>query len=169
MRVAIIKNNLVTNIIEVENLSTIPGAVPADGWHIGDVYNEKAILTWELNAAKFNKTTELKWSCENSCLAGFTSIATGNILTYPSKLVDQMQIHNAFNAATVIDSSTAVYKLMCANSDGEWSRRDHSLSQLKQVVFDLNVHISNQTTKLDDLLDKIQQSNNIDEITEICW
>ena len=70
-------------------------------------------------------------------VAGFISNALGSTYTYPSQQSDQINLSGAVTASQSPNvSSTWGVKFWCADSSGNWALRDHSASQIQQVLTD---------------------------------
>lgn len=101
-------------------------------------------------------------SCKTAIVGGFTSNATGNVLTYPSDTVTQMNI-------TMMATSGSGGAIWCKNSANNWSFLQHTAANVLQVQKDMNTFIQTQQTKYSQLLTQIDAATTIEQIQSIIW
>jgi hypothetical protein len=140
-----------------------------------DLYliNDSLQVKPNMGIVKHIKINELYTACTLSCTGGFTSCALGVEHSYPSKEIDQHNLHAAALTSTFqIDSwSTLVW---CSEKSA-WNMRSHSKRQVQQLLGDMVAFIDSNRAALKQLIDKINTvsdeptSENARQVRLIQW
>lgn len=124
-----------------------------------------------LNDVKVKKIAMLYSSCKYAIMSGFTSSALGSDYLYPSKegIVDGETYYDQTNLIGAAASGLPIIAFTCSDMSGIWARRDHTASQIKQVLADANVQRINYYVKLDSLVNSVNAAIDKDAVLKIIW
>lgn len=107
---------------------------------------------------KYIKINELYNACTMACSGGFTSSALGAPHEYPSKEIDQHNIHAAVLASLAQPSGWSTH-IWCAAGDA-WNMVPHTTIQVQQILKDMVTYIDTNRTALKQLIDQINTISN---------
>jgi hypothetical protein len=123
-----------------------------------------------LAAAKAAKVAELTAVCRAAILAGFMSSALGAPYSYPAKDTDQQNL-NASVVASLLpgladDWATPFW---CADAQGVWAFRMHTVAQIQQVGKDGKAAIVAAMVKNQALADQVAAATTVADVEAIAW
>jgi hypothetical protein len=98
-----------------------------------DATGKPTAVAPSLQQLQATRLAELRKSCRDTLLGGFTSTALGVIHSYPSTETDQQNLRDAL--LTSISSPALESPLWCTNSGG-WKMKPHTALQVEQVHSD---------------------------------
>lgn len=179
---ALVQNGLVVNTILWDGKSQCDFGdgvlvIESDGSaQIGFEYdgasfkNLNAPLPMSLDDAKADQIAKNNAACQAEIVSGFTSSATGKVLTYPSKITDQQNL-NASVVASLIPGivATWVTPFWCADVDGNWSYVYHTATQIQKVGQDGKSAILTCLAKNEQLKTQIAAATTTEQVQSITW
>jgi len=116
---------------------------------------------------KTSKTAELAAACKAEIEAGYTSAALGTDHTYPSTVVDQLNLHAAILA--IPDVATGYTAGFWCETGGEWSFTQHSASELRQAIRDFEAHLQPIQSHWADVSAALIAATTTDDVSAIIW
>jgi len=126
-------------------------------------------LTNSLTALKRRKMVEIRTKCEAQIYEGFKCSALGEEFLYPAKSTDQTNL-----MASVTDSlieppeSNWTTPFWCADEDGVWEFRDHSVAQI-QVVGRCGKVAILDAMRRNEIIQRIIQASSEADLQGITW
>ncbi|WP_052166500.1 DUF4376 domain-containing protein [Methylobacter tundripaludum] len=166
MRVAIIEDGIVVNIVMAEEL--LANYVETDHANIGDNYDGVVFSTpamypvvtvSELFAKnQLDKTAEIKEAVGIAVISGITHEALGQPHFYPTTRDDQHNLNGLVTESLLPDSGDE-YKFWCADVEGVWARRIHTKLQIWSVGKAVLGHVKTQQEKYEQKLTEIAGSD----------
>lgn len=125
-----------------------------------------------IDQLKSAKMANLAAACREACEAGFTHNALGANHRYPTKPQDQANLTAVVTASLVNGAGGEPYRFWCADSDGVWARRDHSVAQIQQVgrgVLEMIRDNQDQYAALADAVKALPENASQAEFDAIQW
>lgn len=120
--------------------------------------------------ARSSKVAELKSICSGLIVSGCDHDALGSIHHYPTTKDDQAFMAVRFSKAQALGASGEPYKFMCADSLGNWARRDHTAAQIIAVALAIEAHITAILNHLDGRLSTLNSvPNDLAQIAAFGW
>ena len=108
------------------------------------------------------KDFELSTACENQITEGFVSSALGAPHTYPSDRDSQTNLIGA-------SRSSAGTLFMCADENGVWERRHHTIGQLQLLIDDGIARKQTILAALDERRIELAATTTAEEIDAVTW
>ena len=116
------------------------------------------------------KGKEIDSACRSTILGGFTSYALGVEYRYPAKLTDQSNLSGSILASMLPETPTDwVTPFWCADAQGVWAFRTHTITQIQQVGHDAKQAILLAMSKNEQLQTQIALASSIEELNQISW
>jgi hypothetical protein len=135
--------------------------------------NVSGVPTYQipLATAQTNQIALINTACQTAITSnGFVSSALGSPYTYPSDLLDQQNM-----AASVLSSlmpglpSDWTTPFYCADSNGNWAYRFHTVAQIQQVGTDGKTFILSKLMIAATLSAEIMAATTISAVQSINW
>lgn len=126
-------------------------------------------VTDSLEAHRKRKSEEIRAACEINIFSGFTCNALGESYLYPAKLTDQSNL-----VASVTDSLLVTEKegwttpFWCADSEGVWEFRNHTVDQIQTVGKAAKASILASMSK-NEIIQRIVEVTEQEELPNIKW
>lgn len=158
---------LITNVIVVNELTDVPGAVVLpDGLIIGNKITDAPSLT----NYKRTQSVAISTACAYFISGGGISSALGALHTYPTKATDQANL-NASVVSSLLPGlpPTWTTPFWCADSTGAWSYVQHTAAQIQQVGTDVKAFIISCQTKNATLQAAIQAATTVEAVQAVVW
>jgi hypothetical protein len=128
------------------------------------------VVPLRLDKAKERKKAEFYDKCGIAIVAGFVSSALGSKHVYPCKDKDQNNL-NAAVTASLIPGLPSDYTIpfWCADEDGDWEMRPHTIDQIRSVGMDGVIHVQTNQTINESLSRLVEGAETLEEVLAIVW
>lgn len=138
------------------------------GWTLSDT--GFTAPEFDLDAYRQRNIAALTAQCAAAIVGGYTSSALGSVHTYPSKTTDQINMMGSVSASLLPgladDWSTPFW---CADSDGVWAFRMHSIAQIQTAGADGKAHVVLCQSTLQRLTLSVMAATTAEAIAEVIW
>lgn len=119
----------------------------------------------DLDGYKESKKDKLREECKGKIVNLFTSNALGSDHKYYCREEDQANIVTRTKASEV----DGLDKKVWACDGVEFTRIPHTTAQLQKLVVDMESHIEESQSKLEELINQVNACSNVDEVDDVVW
>lgn len=131
--------------------------------------SELKIYEFDIESAKSKKSQDIRQKCALEITAGYLSDCLGEQYLYPCKDKDQLNmmaaVADSYNPA---NDATWATPFWCADTNGSWEYRLHTMSQIRQTCADYKMHTARKITKSAQLMAQIEAATQ-EELNLIIW
>jgi hypothetical protein len=111
----------------------------------------------------------MKSSCTDAIKAGIELDALGDFHHYPIQSTDQVNLAGLVARSQLLGAAGEPYKFWCADGDGSWGRRGHTVSQIQSVGLAISAHVISCQDKYEQKLSEINNAAQPTDLDAIIW
>jgi hypothetical protein len=119
----------------------------------------------DIDDLKSTRRDVLREECSLDILGFFQSSALGTAHSYDCRVEDQANIRMRQSAATIDLSARNIW----AHDGVEFTRKAHTVSQLNQVLIDMEAHIELNQGNLEALIATVNACTTAEEVAAVVW
>lgn len=132
------------------------------------VENGALLLVSDLSARKALKIGEIRGAARAAMTGGIISAVLGAAHTYPTDDDSQKNL-NGLVTKSLLPGVSGPFKFWCADSQGVWERREHTVSQIQQLGLAVTAHVIVQQDRYELLLDQVAAAATLSGVAAIAW
>ncbi|MDR6702997.1 hypothetical protein [Agrobacterium tumefaciens] len=129
-----------------------------------------SVTATAIDAVRQARIHDLSARCESEITSGFVSEALGAAHKYPSGVKDQINLMGSVTDSLIPDRPADWQTpFWVCDTQGQWSFKPHSASQIQQAGRDGKEHIVNCQAQLEDLSNKVTAAKSVKAVEAISW